>query len=296
MRALLLALALACGGPPPAPAATGPVEVRSWIEGGKAGGTLVVQTTFDPAGQVTQPEPPAAGGLELKADGEPVRERVGAREVVTQRFAWTAPKGNYEIPGAKAHWKGPAGEADATSTSLFVDVQADPLGREGDLADIQDPPRVRTIPWRAIGIVAGVGGLLLGGIGVAFFGTRRRAPLVVPPEPPDVVALRAWDAVRKDPSLDDYAKAVQISRIFREYTEAVLGFPATAWTTSEILDRLASLAHLPEGNVPRAKRLLRATDRVKFAGEQAKQELFEELDADLRAFVGTTRPHQWRPE
>ena len=52
---------------------------------------------------------------------------------------------------------------------------------------------------------------------------------------PDVLAIRAWEQVRSDTTMSDYDKCVEISRIFREYVEAVLGFVATAWTTREIL-------------------------------------------------------------
>ena len=294
---LALALLVGCSGGPRAADAPDSelVFVRTWTE---AGSTLVVQTRFDPGGEVTLPQPPAdpASAMTFEPVGEPGRERIGGHEVVTQRWKWSATKGNYEIPALTAHWKGPESEADAASSPLFVDVDSEPLGREGDLADIEEPARVWTIPWRGIALAGGVGALLLGGVALAFRTGGRRGPVYIPPEPPDVVALRQWDAVRADPLLDDHQKAVQISRIFRVYAEVVLGFPATAYTTSEILARMVDLPHLPDGNVPRAKRLLRATDRVKFAGEAARTDLFDELDADLRTFIGSTRPHSWTPE
>ena len=295
---LLFLLACGTAPTPTLPSDSDSISVRTWIEGGKNDGVLVVQTTYDSAGEVTLPKAPVDpnSAMTFQAQGAPQEERVGAREVVTQRWKWSAPKGNYEIPALVGHWKGPDQELDASSSPLFVDVQTDPLGREGELADIGEPGRIRSIPWRAIGVGGGVAVLLLGGVFVAFRAGQRRGIPQVPPEPPDAIAIRQWDAVRHDPALDDYQRALEISRIFRTYVEAVLGFPATAWTTSEILGRLGDLSHLPEGNTPRAKRLLRATDRVKFAGDQARAELFEELDSDLRAFVGSTRPHQWRPE
>ena len=138
--------------------------------------------------------------------------------------------------------------------------------------------------------------LFFGGIWLAFRATSRGEPPELPPEPPDVAALQRWEAIRRDPTLDDMARAHALSQIFRTYVEAVLTFPATAWTTSEILERLRDMAHLPTGNVPRARRLLRATDRVKYAEARPGQDLLEELDADLRAFVGSTRPHSWNGE
>ena len=91
-------------------------------------------------------------------------------------------------------------------------------------------------------------------------------------------------------------KAKALSSIFRDYAEAVLSFPASAWTTTEILEKMRSMSHLAEGNVPRARRLLRATDKVKYAEHRPGEDFFEDLDADLRAFVGSTRPHAWKPD
>jgi len=142
--------------------------------------------------------------------------------------------------------------------------------------------------------VGGTGLLFLGGIGFAFTRPRRARDVVVVPEPPDIVAIRSWEAVRADEAMGDEEKAEALSRIFRVYVEGVLAFQATAWTTTEILARLTGMGHLPEGNVPRAKRLLRATDRVKFAEAKPGADLFDDLDSDLRAFVGSTRPTAWQ--
>ena len=56
------------------------------------------------------------------------------------------------------------------------------------------------------------------------------------------------------------------------------------------------MAHLPKGNVPRAKKLLRATDLVKYAEVSPESDFFDDMDADLRAFVGSTRPRSWSEE
>ena len=165
-----------------------------------------------------------------------------------------------------------------------------------ELADIAEPPRIWTVPWRVILVGVGLLGTVSLGIYLAFRVTRRGEAVELPPEPPDVAALRAWDRVRRDPALDDLARSLALSQIFREYTEVVLAFPATAWTSTEVLARLTGMQHLPEGNIPRARRLLGATDRVKFAGERGTEQLFEDLDSDLRGFVGSTRPRAWAEE
>lgn len=306
---MILALLLACGEPADAPIeAEPPVELRVTLDGApkKGGGALVVQAEYDPAGTVTLPEP-AATGLTFEADGPPRTERIGDRAVVTQRYVFRGPSGNYEVPPLVARWQGPdagvssappaTGEAtaeptgaEATSTSVFVDIDAQPP-REGELADIVEPPPVRRVPWAGVATVVA---LFAGGLWLAFRPRKVRELPAAPPVSPDVAALGAWDAVRGDAALPIDEKAKRLAALFRVYVEAVLGFEATSRTTTEIVGHLMGLVHLPEGNVPRARRILRATDRVKFAEERPAGEWLEELDADLRAFVESTRPSAWR--
>jgi hypothetical protein len=267
--------------------------VRAWLDGApeRGAGVLVVQTEYDPAGKVDLPQP-VVEGLRFDAADDPVLEVVGQHEVLTQRFAFSGKKGSYEIGTMSAIWHGPDGDVAGASSPLFVDLSVDSK-RPGEAKDIVEPRPVFQVPWAVV--AAGAGGLALfgGGLWVAFASTGSREPTELPPESPDVVALRAWEAVRRDVALDPHDKALGLSRIFREYIEQVLSVPATAWTTTEIMLLLRHLAHLPEGNVPRAKRLLRATDLVKFADKQAGADFFEDLDSDLRAFVASTRPQKW---
>lgn len=284
MRAAWLALALAgCAAEEVAPPALSP-GVRTWIDGaGPSGGAVVVQVVA-PAEVRVDVGAPAAPGLEWAPDGAPRVERAGELQVITARWTYRGPKGHYEVSGPDAAW---AGGAPLRPSPLFVDVGVEPP-REGELADIEEPAAVWAFPWMAAAGGAGLLALLGGGVWLAF---RPGPPAPPPPlDPPDVRALRAWEAARRDPALDDHARALAISRIFREYTEEVLAFPATSWTTSEILTHLAGLARLAEANGPRARRLLRATDRVKYAEAGTTAELFEQLDGDLRAFVDSTRP------
>ncbi len=290
---MIWALLLACGSDLkdlPLPLGEEPtVEVRLTLDGEvrAGGGAVRLQVAYDPEGRVELPEP-AAEGVEFTPDGPPLVERVGDRDVVTQRFVFAAKSGSYEIPPVVVSWKGKDGaEQEASSASVFVDVGVEPP-REGEIADIVEPGAVRRIPWVPF---AAVGALMAAGVLFAFRPRRRAAP-PPPPLPPDVVALEAWERVRDDPSLDVDAKARALSELFRAYVEGVLGFEATARTTFEILEHLGSLTHLPQGNIPRAKRILRATDLVKYAEERpgAAEEWLAELDADLRAFVEATRP------
>jgi hypothetical protein len=265
--------------------------LRAWLDGSPrdGAGRLVVQAEL-PDGVEIEVQPPSAEGLTFDPVGEPREEHFGGRSVQTRTWAFHGQNAHYEIhPGAL---RLPGASAPVTAPSIFLDLGVEPI-RPGEIADIEDPSRVWSVPWTLLGVVGGVLALVGGGVAFAF---RRPPAAVAQPmvEAPDVRALRAWEAVRRDATLDSHARAVELSRIFREYAEEVLRFPATAWTTSESLEYLASLVHLPQGNVPRAKRLLRATDRVKYAEASMGAELIEEGDADLRAFIEATRPRAWQ--
>jgi hypothetical protein len=290
LAALLLMVLLGCGGPrgtwqPERPG------LRTWVEGKKdGGGVLVVQLTADAKAKVDLPEP-SVQGLTFEPQGNERVEKVGQRVVLTQRYSFTGEKGMYEVPALVAH----AGQAEMRSDPLWIDLGVQPP-RKQKLADIDEPGRVWQPPtlfeWSLVGLV---GVCLVAGV-VFLRAARRPSETPVERPPAHIRALRAWEAVRDDPSLSDHDKALAISRIFREYMEEVLRFQATAWTTTEILEQLRTMAFLPEGNVPRARRLLRATDRIKFADAQARAEMFEELDADLRGFLDSTRPRSWQAE
>jgi hypothetical protein len=267
------------------------LELRVVLDGvpAKGGGAVIVQAEYDPDGEITLPDP-VVDRLTFEADGPALHERLGDRDVVTQRYVFRGPKGSYEIPPLTAKWTGEGGEVEAKSTAVFVDLDVPPP-REGEIEDIVEPAPLRRIPWRPIAVVTA---LFAGGLFLAFRPRRRSEIVAEPPPPPDVLALRQWVRVRDDASLTIDDKAREVARIFREYIEAVLGFEATSRTTFELLEHLGSLRHLPEGNVPRARRMLRAADRVKFAEERPAGGWVEELDSDLRAFVESTRPSAWK--
>ncbi len=279
-----------------------PIEVDVWTrQMTKSGGTLVVQTTHDDDLSVALPTPEVPG-LELQ-DGALTTESLGQRTVLTQTFTFTGDPGFYEVPplvvtGTRgvAKDEAPAEPVEGQSRAIWIDLGKEAPNAE-KIGDITEPSVVWTIPWGWIGAGCGVTGLMLGGLVVGFASYLRRPSKTVERlDPPDVRCIRAWEAVREDPVLTDEEKAKELSRIFREYVQEVLQFPAVAWTSTEILERLESMAHLPKGNVPRAKGLLRATDLVKYADVSPESDFFDDLDADLRAFVSSTRPRSWEQE
>ena len=279
-------------GPPAAPPQ---VSVRAWIDGDvDAHGADVwvqVESPVDVSPQLVVPELP---DTTLTPSGDPATEATSDRRITTFRFRFDAPQGRHAIGPFTAREPEGSPPFRADSTMVYVDVGVEPLDL-GELADIAEPSPVWTFPLMAVVTLAGVAGLIGAAVVV---GLRRQSPgpiAEVEAEPPDIVALRAWKAARHDPRLDDHERALALSRIFREYAEAALHFPAAKWTTTETLAHLGALPHLEAGNLPRARRLLRATDRVKYAEEAPGVDLFEELDADLRAFVSSTRPVRWTP-
>ncbi len=293
----MITLLLACAEPVVvAPPDDAPLEVRTWLAGEPKGGAgkLVVQLEVSDGVKGADVGLPEVYGLSFRAE-DPLEEHIGDRTVTTRTWTFHGEPGRYVIPAFHAVGEGPSGQVTADSAALYVDLGQAPMSKD-KLVDIVDPTPVRAFPTWALVLFGGTGLLFASGIWVAFRGFGRRPPPPIVAEPPDVLALRAWEAVRRDAALNDHERALALSRIFRDYTEVVLHFPAVKWSTSEILAHLDSLPHLEEGNLPRAKRLLRATDRVKYAGEQAKGDLFDDLDADLRGFVTSTRPYSWSPK
>lgn len=289
MTALLLAL-WGCSTPDPVLTRVQEPEVSTWVdELSASGGTLTAQVVA-PVGVDASLDEPRSTGLTFTPQGDVRAEQAGDLSVVTQTWAFTGKKGSYVIDGPSASW-GEDGLADPPT--VFVDLGVD-APREGELADITDPLAISPFPTQMVLIASGVAVLFLAGLWFAF--KPRSEPPAPAPLAPDVAALRAWAAASQDASLDDHGRALAISGIFRTYTEAVLAFPATSMTSSEILRYLAGLEHLAAANQPRAKALLRATDRVKFADEAATHELFERLGADLEAFVQSTRPRTIRSD
>ena len=283
----MIPLLLACSVPPPTvPDLAVTADAR---DVSASGGTLTVTTVYT-GESVEIPDAPTVDGLTFALREDPRQERLGGRTVVTQVWRFTGKKGSYEIPAITVS----SGEDSASSAPLWVDMGVEPPA-SGELADIAEPAAVWTIPWTPILAVGGGLALFTGMTGLAFawaLKPRRQEEVVLPP---DVRWLRAWEFARMNPSLTDEDRARELSRIFREYTEEVLGFPAVSWTTSEILEKLDSLVHLPDGNLPRAKRLLRATDLVKYAEVAPGEDFFDGLDGDLRAFIGSTRPTVLEP-
>jgi hypothetical protein len=213
-----------------------------------------------------------------------VEERSLDGETATSLQTWelSGPAGSYLLPPLKVVFVSPEGsEREMESAALFADIGTG--GPRSVLAPMALAPIPEQMPWWPFAAVAG---LLFLGTGVWWW--RREDPSVQPPPPvpPDVAALATWRALQGDGELDDHALAVGLSALFRRYLEQVLPISATTATSREILASASLTAALK----PPVRRLLTATDLIKYARKGGGDALFDQLDADLRKVIETTRP------
>lgn len=283
MIALLLTLGLGA-----ALAADPALAIDAVVEGKGTDLELRVQLTGPP--QRAFSLAPLELGEVTAGDATTRDESIGASLVRTVRVKLTAPPGRHVIDGVCVAFDD-AADAPVCSEPIYVDVGTRPDRKA--MADIVDPSAMWRVPPQviALAVVALVLVVALVMAGRALW-RRRPAPRIaeVIAEPAHVLAWRSWEAVRDDRTLSDFDRAFALSEIFRTYAEAALDFPARAFSTSETLDHLEALTALPRTNLPRAKRLLRATDRVKYAEVPPDERFFAELEDDLRGFIDATRP------
>jgi hypothetical protein len=211
------------------------------------------------------------------------------------RFTLAGEPGSYIIPPVTVEAKGPAGEVETKSVGPFY-LDLGVVGPSSTIEDLALAPPPPPSPWPWVLGVAVVTALVAA---LVVWGNRKKAEArVVPPPPPlspEDEALLAWAALRARQDLDDHALALGLSSIFRRFLERVGGFPATALTTYEVLDRLSLDHRVNAAEHDRAQRLLDATDLIKFARSGGGAALFDTLDADLRAVVAALRPAPMAP-
>jgi hypothetical protein len=280
----MTALLLACEAADAPVVATEPTMAAT-VRAAKVAADQPVELTVRgsaPPGWTLQLGAPSSEGLEVTAS-DPAQE--GSH--VSQRFTLTGPPDSYVINLAPGHATGPDGAArELPMAPIFVDIGVEgPSG--GPMADLLPVPAERDLPWVWMG--AGIGAAAL--LGAGLYALRRRRP-PLPPAPPDpahVVARRAWDEARRA-GLDDHALALRLSAILRTYFDQAIGFPASARTTREILAHLQDAGTLDAAHRGRARHILDATDRLKFAREGGGAGFFEALDDDFAAVLDATRP------
>jgi hypothetical protein len=265
-----------------------PLSIDAIVDGKGTDLTLRVQLT-GPAQRPFKLQPLAFDDVTV---GETTQrdESIGASLVRTMQVKLTAQPGRHVLDKVCAEFEGGAG-GPVCAQPIYLDVGTKP--DRSAMKDIVDPEAVSRVSNALVAVVVGT---FLGVLALLYLGRalwrRRPAPRMVQvaAEPAHIVAWRSWEAIRDDRSLSDFDRASALSEIFRTYAEAALSFPARAYSTSETLDHLESLTALPRTNLPRAKRLLRATDRVKYAEVPPDERFFAELEDDLRGFIDATKP------
>ena len=294
-RASIFALLAACGEVALPPAADAPASVAAAVVDKQVGeGEPVVLTlrTRLAEGWTLGEVGLAVEGLEVDGQAPSAPRQVGAYTVAEQQLELTGPNGSYVIDVAPVVATGPGGETlELDPDPIFVDVGVQ--GPASTLSEFEAAPPPAETPWAWIAAaVAAL--LLLGGLGAWRWSRRGEGPTEVPPTPLEQ-ARSDWAAARSawtTGSIDDHALSVRLSAVFRAWLEATLGFPATARTTREILSYVEHHGLLVEDDRARARRLLDATDRLKFAREGGGAAFFEGLDGDFDAVLRAAQPER----
>lgn len=250
---MMFFLACAEAPPPPAPAAAVWMSARH-VESGES---VVLHT------------PPGAGVAGTK--------NLVVVASTPETWALSGADGSYIVTVTEA--------GTAAPTRLFLDIGVKgPTGGEMDDLLSPPPPPPPLWPW----VVAGTAALALVVAG-SVWALRRFAPPPPPPPalPPHEAARRAWNLLRERADLAPPEVAAEMSTIFRTWIGAAWGLPAPQRTRREILDSLAGMFTAAE--LDSARRLLSATDLVKFAERSQHANLFETLDQDFQSVVKPVR-------
>ena len=254
---------------------------------GLTNGVRVV-VTAPRAFSYTLDEPDEVAGLEI-SEARASREAIGPNDVLTATWVFTGKPGRYVIPSLCAR---PQTGSPACAAPLYVHLGNAP--DRSELVDLHEPEPVGSwgdvVPWWSLAALPLVlaAGLLVW--------TRRTVPEAEGPveeRPLHQQILEAWADTRADTALTREQKAFVLSELFRRYLDGMLAFPAMAWSTRETLAHLKTLPALPDPHVQRARRLLRATDLVKYAERRPDGDFFDGLHDDLTTFIDATRPRHW---
>ena len=293
----VVVLMLGCGSSPVLPPLAPPpvdVEVRVEQTVVPSGEPVVVEVTrWTTEGWTLPPVHPGAEELETTARGSVGPSVVGDRSRTVTTYALSGNDGSYVVVVPAVEASGPGDQTRQIEPSpVFVDIGKAPPPLDG-LVDAEAIP-VESDGWPAwmVASAVGLGLALVGLLAAVWHRSRNRPP--PPPKPAELVAREAWAAARED-ELDDHGLALALSQIFRRYLQAVTGFPMLSRTTREIVDYLDGESLLVESLRPRARRVLDATDRLKFAREGGGVAFFDELEADFLAVVdalSTPKPEE----
>ncbi len=154
-----------------------------------------------------------------------------------------------------------------------------------DIKDIAELPPTEVARSNRIWLAMGATLLACATAGLLLWSRRRRRP------PPGRWALGEVDRIEsehKRESVDVGSAYSQLSTVLREYLEAELAFPATSFSSEELVDHLASSA-CPQAAKQRLKQFVRHSDELKFSGRQRLGNADSESPFDaMRAIIRET--------
>jgi len=311
--ALGLLLLVACAGGDGAPAEPRPgLVVRATVDRSlvETGQELVYTVALDWAPDVS-PVIPEFGrdieGLRIAEERMEGPDEVDGRTAQSFHYHLIADRpGSYELPGIEVTFVDADGErGSAVTESILIEASTPPpegeiptdeppVELEEQLRDIAGPRTIRD-PNVALWLIVAVGLFLVTGTVWSWMSRRRWAALPPPPPPlaAHVIALRDLEQLRSGGLLqrgETQTYAYELSGIFRRYLERKFGFPAVEWTTTEILQGLPESlrAVRREGDI---RRVLDATDLVKYAGREIAASEMEQLADVCEGLVTTTTGH-----
>lgn len=244
------------------------------------------------------PRPTPAGGLEWRQEFSIATYASGALEIPPLAVKYARKPEEGAAPSFDGELATGTLKVEVRSALTSQDSVANPRDITGTLALPQHWP-----PW-AIGLSAAAAVVLLVGGWLLYRAWLARRMRPVPPELPEVVALRALRTLAER----DWIAAGQareyyyrLSEIVRQYIEAKFALAAPEMTTEEFLAYLLRDRRALPYDVGRLGEFLEACDMVKYAAlEPGQAEATRALEA-ARAFIHATAaatahvPDQSRP-
>lgn len=283
----VVALLVGCGSGPVLPPLSPPpvdVEVRVAHTVVASGEPIVVEVTrWTASDWMLPPTAPLAESLEGRLLSEDGPALVGDRTRTVTTYELSGADGSYVVVVPPVEARGPADQTrQIEPPPVFVDIGRTPPALDG-LVGVEAVTEPEGLPTTALVVAGGIATLGFGLLIAALVFVAREKPVELPRRA-DVAAREDWAAARTA-TTDDHALALALSQVFRRFLQAVTGYPMLTRTTREIVRYLEQQELLDDTLRPRARRVLDATDRLKFAREGGGSDFFDALEADFLAVV-----------
>ncbi len=179
--------------------------------------------------------------------------------------------GGYIIPAVNVSYvdRDSGNEKFVSTAELFVRVKSSISDDEefNDIIDIKPLVDLTTDYSRAVVIASAAGGVLIALLLLIYILRRRNRQVEIPALPPHETAFSELDKLKNSGLLqngDIKGYYFAMSEIVRRYMEGRFGFPASEWTTQEILPVVTNGLNLDTVLKELIRTFLNNTDTVKF--------------------------------